>query len=103
MKYANNHEEEFSNPHLAFFVGAMQFTSGVAAEVSCIMYLTSLNSPIDVIIKYMALSSIALIDDMFFKAMPQEARILGVLPALKVSVHKRDFASNEGKHERSTT
>lgn len=95
MKFANNHPTEFSNPVLAYFVGGMQFGAGISAELFCIVYLTSLNSPVDVIIKYMALSSIGLIDDIVYKSNSPESRILVAGPALCISVRKRHFIDGE--------
>jgi len=65
MKYVSNQPFDFSNPSAAFFVALMQVTGGLAAEITCIVYLSSLNKAIDVIIRFVALASIAKVDDFF--------------------------------------
>ena len=97
MKYCNNHEEEFSSPYCAFLVGFMQFVCGIIAETCCCIYLSSLNSPIDVIIRFMALTAVANVDEIVFRAFGQEQRILKKLEPLKISAHRRDFASGKLK------
>ena len=70
MKYLVNHPEEFAAPTLAFFVGMLQFGTGLLTELACIIFLGSLNNPIAVIIRFIALGSIAKIDDFYFGALP---------------------------------
>ena len=69
MKYLVNHPEEFSAPKLAFTVGVLQFFTGLLTELACIMFLGSINNPIDVIIRFIALGSIAKIDNFYFAAL----------------------------------
>ena len=64
MKYVSNQPFDFSNPQAAFFVALMQIIGGLAAEFACIIYLCSLTASIDVIIKFVALASIAKVDDL---------------------------------------
>jgi hypothetical protein len=70
MKYATNHPKDFDHPTLAFLVGAMQFSGGILCEFACLFYLSTIESTMDVIIKFIALGKIAMIDDMYAAAMP---------------------------------
>ena len=70
MKYLVNHPEEFAAPYLAFSVGTLQFFTGFITELACIIFLGSLNNPIAVIIRFIALGSIAKIDNFYFGALP---------------------------------
>lgn len=70
MKYVTNHPFDFSNPGSAFTVALMQTLGGFAAEMCCILFLGSMNKAIDVIIKFVALSSIAKVDDIYASALP---------------------------------
>ena len=70
MKYLVNHTEEFAAPYLAFSVGTLQFFTGFITELACIIFLGSLNNPIAVIIRFIALGSIAKIDNFYFGALP---------------------------------
>ena len=70
MKYLVNHPSEFSAPRLAFTVGTLQFFTGFVTELACIIFLGSINNPIDVIIRFIALGSIAKIDNFYFAALP---------------------------------
>jgi hypothetical protein len=56
MKYCNNHINEFSAPYFAYSLGLMQILGGMFAEISTITYMSSLDSPIDIIIRFMALN-----------------------------------------------
>jgi hypothetical protein len=75
MKYATNHPEEFDHPGLAFLVGFMQFSGGLLCEFACLLYLSTIESTMDVIIKFIALGKIAMIDDMYAAAMPKENKL----------------------------
>ena len=46
-----NQPFDFSNPGSAFFVALMQCVGGMFAEIACIVYLSSIDKAIDVIIK----------------------------------------------------
>ena len=70
MKYLVNHPEEFFAPRLAFGVGMLQFFTGFLTELACIIFLGSINNPIDVIIRFIALGSIAKVDNFYFNALP---------------------------------
>lgn len=91
MKYANNHQRDFSEPYYAFVLGLMQLTGCLIAEFGAIFYLSSLDSPIDLIIRFMALSQIADVNGIIYRAIPTENRIQKPLEPLKISVHRRDF------------
>ena len=59
MKYLVNHPEQFAAPYFAFVVGILQAITGFLAELCCIIFLGSLDNPIDIIIRFIALGSIA--------------------------------------------
>ena len=92
MKYVTNQASDFSNPAAAFFVAIMQTLGGVAAELACILYLGSLGTAIDVIIKFVALASIAKVDDFYASALPADGnKIKKKTKPLIIRVHKRDW------------
>ena len=69
MKYVSNHAKDFNNPWHAFIIGLMQFLGGLSAELLCIFYLTNIQSTMDTVIKFMALASIAKVDDFYASAL----------------------------------
>ena len=91
MKYLVNHTEDFSAPFNAFAIGFMQVFTGLATELACICFLATVGSEIDVIIKYMALSSIAKVDDIYANALPADNRIKNDYEQLEVKNHRRDL------------
>ena len=96
MKYVSNQPFDFCNPGPAFFVALMQTTGGLAAEMACILYLSSINKAIDVIIKFVALASIAKVDDFYASALPPEGnKIKKSSKPLLITVHKRDWEASE--------
>ena len=60
---------------LAWTVGLMQFLGGLGCELACIVFLSTINKTIDVIIKFIALGSIAKIDDFYAAALPAENKV----------------------------
>ena len=91
MKYLSNQPFDFSNPGMAFVVACMQIFGGLAAEVTCIIYLSSLNKAIDTIIRFVALASIAKVDDFYALALPKINKIKKPTAPLVVTVHRRDW------------
>ena len=92
MKYVTNQPFDFSNPGAAFFVALMQVIGGLAAEIACIVYLSSLDKAIDVIIKFVALASIAKVDDFYASALPSDGnKIKKKSTPMQITVHKRDW------------
>lgn len=69
MKYVSNHAKDFNNPWHAFMIGLMQTIGGLAAEFLCIFYLTNIQNTMDTVIKFMALASIAKVDDFYASAL----------------------------------
>ena len=103
MKYVSNQPFDFSNPGAAFFVAFMQTIGGLAAEVACIVYLSSLTKAIDVIIKFVALASIAKVDDFYASALPSDGnKIKKKTDPLEITVHKRDwqFAKSDSESDK---
>lgn len=102
MKYLPNHYKDFSAPGNAFAVGFLQCVTGLLTEASCILYLGSINNEIDVIIRFMAIGSIAKVDDFYYGALPSENRVLGKVPELDVKVHRRHFRDENYSKAEST-
>jgi hypothetical protein len=75
MKFATNHPKEFYKPKSAWFIGFMQFTGGLFCEVACVLFLSTITETIFVIIKFIALGSIAKIDDFYATTLPEENKI----------------------------
>ena len=55
MKFVTNHPDKFIMPKLVFAVGLMQMVAAFSVELACITFLSTIASPIWVIIKFMAL------------------------------------------------
>ena len=89
MKYSSNHPHEFSAPINSFLTGLMQAITGVLTELACILYLASVNAEIDVIIRFIALGSIAKVDDFYYSALPAENRVKGDVEPLVSTMHRR--------------
>ena len=77
MKYATNNPHEFRYPAAAFLVGLMQSSGGIISEVMCILFLSTLQGVIEVIIRFMAFASIAKVDDIYASALPDGNKIKG--------------------------
>ena len=95
MKYSINHSDDFSGPFNAFLIGFLQMIGGLSAEIACIFYLSSINTPMDVIIRFIAMGSIAKVDDFYASALPDDNRIKGKSKPMTVKLHRRDH--QEGK------
>lgn len=93
MKYNTNHRDQFIAPNTAFFIALMQTIGGLAAEIFCILYLCSINSPVDVIIRFVALASIAKVDDFYASALPAGNKVKGDSSAYKITNHRRDIVA----------
>ena len=48
----------------------MQLFTGFMTELCCMLFLSSLNNPIDIIIRFIALGSIAKVDNFYADALP---------------------------------
>jgi len=99
MKYSVNHSDDFSGPFNAFLIGFLQMIGGLGAELGCIFYLSSINTPMDVIIRFIAMGSIAKVDDFYASALPDENKIKGKSKPMTVKLHRRDLQL--GKHSPS--
>lgn len=92
MKFVTNQPQDFSNPGAAFFVAFMQIIGGLFAEIACILYLGNINKAIDVIIKFVALASIAKVDDFYASALPADGnKIKKPSKPMIIKVHRRDW------------
>ena len=67
MKYVTNHPFDFISPAMAFCVGFMQFMGGLGAEIVCILYLGSFDNPFHVLLRFIALASIARVDNIYIE------------------------------------
>ena len=76
MKYVSNHPFDFVSPAMAFCVGFMQFTGGLGAEIICILYLGSFDNPFHVLLRFIALASIARVDDIYIGALSSTLKIM---------------------------
>jgi hypothetical protein len=63
-------------PKMAWAIGFMQLLGGFLCEMACLVFLSSIIKTIDVIIKFLALSSISKIDDFYAAALPSENKIV---------------------------
>ena len=95
MKYSVNHSEDFSGPFNAFLIGFLQMVGGLAAEIACIFYLSSINTPMDVIIRFIAMGSIAKVDDFYASALPDDNRIKGKSSPMTVKFHRRGIQAKQ--------
>lgn len=80
MKYAVNHYQNFENIHAAFFISFMLAFNSFLVEITVVMVLTSIESVLEVIMKYVSLSAIANIPRFYFGSLVDHK-------LLKVSTH----------------
>merc|ERR1712100_932685 len=77
----------------------MQFLGGFFCEIACITFLSTLDKTIDVIIKFIALGSIAKIDDFYAAALPDENKIKknadDGADVMKITYHRRNIVWSE--------
>lgn len=98
MKYVTNHPHDFSNPYYAFMVAMMQCMGGLLAEIFCIMFLCSLNDPINIIIRFVAFGSIAMIDNIYFNALSPDHKLKKRKPAdFEIKNKRADYEGLNGK------
>lgn len=91
MKYVTNHSEKFSNPFYAFFVALMQSLGGLAAEIFCIIFLCSLNDPINIIIRFVAFASIGKIDNFYAAALSPDHKLKKECEPMKIENKRREI------------
>ena len=89
MKYVTNHPHIFSNPYYAFLVAMMQTIGGLLAEIFCIIFMCSLNDPINIIIRFVAFASIGNIDNFYYNALSPDHKLKKRKPADFEITHKR--------------
>ena len=94
MKYATNHRFDFVSSNNAFLIGLMQFTGGVGAEIVCILHLSRFDGAMDVVINFIALTSISRVDDIVYSALAT-AKFPFTKPSsqLQILMHKRDWTN----------
>lgn len=99
MKYLSNHPTEFSAPRLAFLVGFLQVFTGFMTELCCMTFLGSLDNAIAVIIRFIALGSIAKVDNFYADALPEVSSFRQPIPKeravkFKQTICFRDYRSD---------
>ena len=90
MKYVTNHGSDFSNPNYAFIIALMQSIGGLAAEIFCIIFLCSLNNPIDIIIRFVAFASIGKIDNFYAAALSPDHKLKKSSDPLMIKNRRHD-------------
>ena len=70
----------------------MQFITALLSEICCLYYIASINRTLDVIIKFMAISKISKVGELYSNSMPSENKI-------KTKSKKKKSAKLENKKE----
>ena len=86
MKFLMNHPSEFIKPGVAFCVGFFSFAIVAMTEFACISFLAADDDTIDVIIKQIALASIAKATIFYAAAYNESSKIK--LPGVKAMERK---------------
>lgn len=100
LKYSVNHWDDFRNPKIAFSIGMMQMIGGIATELCCIIYLSSINNTIDTAIKFIALGNIAKVDDFYASALKGDYPLKGKV-FMEIVNHRKDFNSENSELKRT--
>jgi len=90
MKYSVNHHADFRFPGVSFLIGFMQFTGGFLAFILCIIFTSTQTNTLDTIIKFVALISIAKVDDFYAGALPSTYPLKQKPAPLVIYIHKGD-------------
>ena len=72
MKYSLNHKKFFKNPNRAFLIGFIQATVVFLIEAGNILVLLAAPDIIEVILNFMAISTIAEFDQIIFENIKEE-------------------------------
>eukprot|EP00351_Strombidinopsis_sp_SopsisLIS2011_P001506 CAMPEP_0116879200 /NCGR_PEP_ID=MMETSP0463-20121206/10991_1 /TAXON_ID=181622 /ORGANISM="Strombidinopsis sp, Strain SopsisLIS2011" /LENGTH=80 /DNA_ID=CAMNT_0004528265 /DNA_START=1504 /DNA_END=1746 /DNA_ORIENTATION=+ len=78
----------------------MQMIGGIATEVCCIIYLSSINDTINTVIKFIALGNIAKVDDFYAGALKGDYPLRPKVSMLIVN-HRIDFWGENSKLKRT--
>ena len=97
MKYVTNHSANFSNPFYAFFVAFMQSIGGLAAEVFCIIFLCSLDDPINIIIRFVAFASIGKVDNFYAAALSPDHKLKKETDPMMIENYRRVLDQKDRK------
>jgi len=66
---------------------------GIGTEICCMIYLTSISNTIETVIKFIALGSIAKVDDFYASALPGNYPLKqSVANAFMIKNHRSDFS-----------
>lgn len=93
MKYAINHRDDFRSYRRAFFIGFMQFTGGLGAEVSCCYFLSTQVNTIDTLTKFISLAFISKVDDFYAASLTMAHPLKQPCKPLMITVHRGDPAT----------
>jgi hypothetical protein len=75
MKYVVNHHKKFRTPVLAWLIGFLQCISTQMTLIACILFISTISRTIDVIIKFVALATIAKFDNFYYNSVPWECKV----------------------------
>lgn len=70
MKYISNHEDEFTNPTVAFMIALMQLVGNLSAEIVNVIALTTRSNAIHCLEHFVAFEMLTNIDNIYFSALP---------------------------------
>lgn len=101
MKYLINHNNDFANPFYAFVVAFLQATTGIAAEVFCILFLCSLQDAINIIWRYVAYGFISRIDNIYAESLDTDHKMHGETDPFVVKRNGRDIDKPDSKYKRA--
>lgn len=62
-------------PKLVWLIGFLQFAGGLLTELISMVFMSSFATPMDVIMKFIVLSSIVSIDNLYAAALPHENKV----------------------------
>ena len=99
MKYATNHPTEFYLPMIAWSIGFMQGIGGILCEIACVLFLSTIEDVLMIIIKFIALGSIAKIDDFYAAALPDENKVKKnrARANLEIKNHRRLYRAQDDR------
>ena len=91
MKYVINHTEDFQSPFVAYLIGFCQALTGIACEIGVVSFLSTMQDPMPIMMKYMAIAMVSKVDDFYSGALDDANRIKGPSKPLLIKNHRRDL------------
>ena len=89
MKYAVNHYNNFENIHAAFLISFMLAFNSFLVEITVVMVLTSIESVLEVIMKYVSLSAVANIPRFYFNSLIDHKLLKVSTHTVEITEHRR--------------